>query len=65
MYKCNECGHKFDEPKRRATTYEAEYGVAGLFPDHHPVTFYECPFCDSSDFDEYKEDDEKEEEEYK
>lgn len=64
-YRCKECNHKFDEPLRRHTTYEAEYGVSLLFHDSHPVTFYECPFCGSSDFDEYNEDDEEEEEEDK
>lgn len=61
-YKCNECGHVFEEPYEHHTTYESLYGIAGMFPYTTPVTILECPYCDSEDFDVYDEEDEYDEE---
>lgn len=62
MFKCNNCGHVFDEPYEHYTTYEAYYGIADEFAYHTPLTLLECPFCDSEDFEEWDEDEEYDEE---
>lgn len=61
MYKCQDCGAVFDEPREENTTFEWYYGVADLFGGSHPVTIYHCPDCDSENIGEYEEEDEEEE----
>lgn len=61
-YKCSECERVFDKPHEHETTWEAFYGVSGMFPDHHRVTILECPYCGSDGIEEYFEDEEDEEE---
>lgn len=45
MYKCNDCGEWFDEPRRKETTYENYYGVASQFAYGTPLELHTCPFC--------------------
>ena len=45
MYKCPECGTKFDEPIYETVCYEELYGVGSMFPDKHYGTFANCPEC--------------------
>lgn len=56
MYKCSDCGKIFEEP-RRVKEYSEAWG--------RPVyeEWFVCPVCESTDFDEYSEDDEYEEDE--
>lgn len=51
MLICKECGKIFDAPK----TYEECMGEFWGFPAYE--TFSICPFCDSEDFEEYREGD--------
>lgn len=46
MYKCLDCGHVFEEPKRvNADDY---YGVSGMF-ESRSTTYYDvCPECEGS-----------------
>lgn len=56
MYKCNECGCEFEEP-RVFQDYRGEFwGVAAY------ETMWVCPCCEDTDYDEIEE--ESEEEEY-
>lgn len=47
MYKCNRCGHQFEEYKTKQTTYEDYYGCP--VPAITPMTLYICPNCDEED----------------
>lgn len=62
MWKCLNCGRKFDEPAEQRTTYEAYYGVSSEFSNHTSMTLLVCPYCGSDDIDEYEEEEEEEEE---
>ena len=57
MYKCNECGEIFDEPK------EVQEGRGEFWGMPAYETMYYCPYCESEDFEEYDEDEEEENEE--
>jgi DNA-directed RNA polymerase subunit RPC12/RpoP len=54
MYKCNECGHEFDEPERWDEMRGEFWGVMAY------ETMAGCPRCYSTDFDEISEDDDDE-----
>ncbi len=58
MYKCNECGYIFDEPKEIKTTYESFYGVSDLFDNSNPLEYHVCPYCESQNYDYFEEDSE-------
>ena len=45
MYKCPECGTKFEEPIYETVCYEELYGVGSMFPDKHYGIFANCPEC--------------------
>jgi len=63
MYRCLECGGKFEEPDYIEVCYEAEAGVASLFKDYHWGTVAICPDCGDYCIEEYCEEDEDEFEE--
>ena len=45
MYRCNECGRKFEEPIYETICFEDLYGVGSQFEDRHYGTIITCPFC--------------------
>lgn len=55
MYKCNDCGAIFDEPKEVQECMGEFWGAPAY------DTFTYCPHCGSDDFEEYDEDEEDEE----
>jgi predicted RNA-binding Zn-ribbon protein involved in translation (DUF1610 family) len=57
MYKCWNCGWKFDEPDYVEYYAEDFYGVGSMFPDKHTITIAECPSCGSGDIWEIDEED--------
>ena len=65
LYKCMNCGERFNEPDTIPTTYESYYGVAGMFPYSTPLDLYVCPWCNAEDIEEISiyDDDECEDEE--
>ncbi len=63
MYRCNDCYEIFDEPESERVDMEEYYGVGGLFGNHHHEYMSVCPFCKSTDFEEYLEDEDEEGEE--
>ena len=44
MYKCNDCGREFENPK-------VETEVIGVDNQTGVIQYYYCPYCDSSDID--------------
>ena len=63
LYKCLNCGAIFEKPHIKKTSYEAYYGVWGMFPNRTPLTLEVCPCCYDEEIEEYNEDDEDEGEE--
>jgi len=63
MYKCWNCGLKFEEPDYMEYYAEDYFGVGSMFPDKHTITIAECPCCGFDDIEEICEDDEDDEEE--
>lgn len=47
MFYCEYCQRAMNESdlNREQKCFEDEYGVAGLFPDKHYYTDYNCPVC--------------------
>jgi DNA-directed RNA polymerase subunit RPC12/RpoP len=45
MYRCKNCGCRFDEPKELSSSWEAYYGISGMFDYSTPRTAYVCPEC--------------------
>ena len=45
MYKCPECGAKFEEPVYETVCLEELYGVSSMFRDMHYKTLASCPEC--------------------
>lgn len=64
MYKCWNCGAKFETPVYETLSKEDYFGVGSMFPrgSHHYFTLETCPNCNSDDIEEY--DDEADIEEY-
>ena len=63
MYTCRMCDSVFPEPdiKIERGCYESDFGVSGMFADHH---YYEheitiCPFCGSEDIGSVPEEDDR------
>ena len=56
MYKCDNCSHKFDEPKILETTYEKYCGAP--LETRTYLTLELCPMCGSDEFEEIEEDEE-------
>lgn len=46
MYKCEECGEFFEEP--REINADIYYGVSGLFDSRTNKTISVCPYCDGN-----------------
>lgn len=44
-YKCNDCGHAFDEPVK---TVAEDHSEVGYWPEYE----YDCPYCGSTNFSE-------------
>jgi len=57
MFKCNDCGLIFEEPKR----WQEDRGEFWGQPAYE--TMYGCPHCYSGDYEEYNDEDEYEDEE--
>lgn len=51
---CLDCDRYFDEDdlETKVVDLEEEYGVGGLFPDHHHKKIEVCPECGSSSLEE-------------
>ena len=49
MFKCNDCGRTFEEPKE----YRESRGEFWGFPAYE--TIWLCPCCGGQDFEEYRE----------
>lgn len=63
MYKCNECGSRFETPNYMGICWESYFGVSSMFPDRHYGVVEECPECGSSDIWETYEGDEDDDDE--
>lgn len=53
MYKCPECGAKFETPEYETVCMEEYCGVGSMFRDRHYATFANCPICGGPIDDEY------------
>lgn len=53
MFKCNECGCTFAQPKQMSA--EAYYGVSNLFSHSCGQLVCVCPNCKETDFEEVDE----------
>lgn len=54
MYKCNNCGCKFREPKK--VDMETYYGVYSTFGNSYGNMVSVCPVCNDNDIEDYEED---------
>jgi len=63
MYKCWNCGVRFEEPDYEEVCMEDLYGVGSMFQNRHYKLISTCPHCGSDEIEEgYEgEDDEFEE----
>lgn len=52
MYRCKNCGCRFDEPKELNSTWEAYYGISDMFDYSTPRTIYVCPECNDDEIEE-------------
>lgn len=52
MYRCKNCGCRFDEPKELSSSWEAYYGISGMFDYSTPRTAYVCPECNDDEIEE-------------
>ena len=53
MYRCEDCGKKFEKPISKTMTYEDYYGVSDLFNSSKGhITIELCPYCSSEDLEE-------------
>lgn len=52
-YRCVDCGklNREDELETVQTTYEAYFGVGGIFPNSTPLTLHVCPYCKSEELE--------------
>lgn len=56
MYRCKNCGCRFDEPKELNSSWEAYYGISGMFDYSTPMTRNVCPECNDDEI-EYDDED--------
>ena len=66
MYRCLNCGARFEEPEYETVCFEELYGVGSMFPDRHYGTFANCPECGGAidiEYDTYDEEYEDEQDE--
>ena len=59
MWRCYNCGFRFEEPNYIEYYAEDYFGVGSMFPDKHTITIRECPCCGSDDIDEEEHEDEE------
>jgi hypothetical protein len=52
VYRCNNCGGKFEEPTEKRICFEQEYGVANLFESRNYTNIHVCPCCGDNDIHE-------------
>lgn len=57
MYRCWNCGCRFEEPDYIEYYAEDYFGVGSLFNDKHTITIRECPSCESDQIEEGFEED--------
>lgn len=57
MYKCNNCGYKFETPRK--VDLETYYGVYSTFGNSYGEMINLCPNCEDNDIIEYDEEEEK------
>lgn len=57
MYKCNNCGCKFEHPKR--VDLETYYGVYSSFGNTYGEMINLCPECEENNITEYNEEEEE------
>lgn len=57
MYKCNNCGCKFEQPKR--VDLETYYGVYSSFGNTYGEMINLCPECEENNITEYNEEEEE------
>lgn len=57
MYKCNNCGCKFENPRK--VDLETYYGVYSCFGNSYGEMINLCPECNDNDIIEYDEEEEK------
>lgn len=57
MYKCNNCGCKFENPRK--VDLETYYGVYSCFGNSYGEMINLCPNCEDNDIIEYDEEEEK------
>ena len=60
MYRCKNCGCRFDEPKELNSSWEAYYGISGMFDYSTPRTAYVCPECNDDEIEEEYDDEDLE-----
>ena len=53
MYRCWNCGVRFEEPNHMEYSYEDYFGVSSMFRDRHYFILHECPSCGSEEIEEY------------
>ena len=52
MYRCQNCGSRFDEPNFIEYYAENFYGVGSWFDSKNTIIVRECPRCGSDDIEE-------------
>lgn len=58
MYRCWNCGCRFEDPDYTEICWEDFYGVSGMFERPTYGVIPQCPYCESDEIEEtYEEDD--------
>lgn len=52
MYRCQNCGRRFDEPNYMEYYAEDFFGVGSWFDSKNTIIVRECPCCGSDDIEE-------------
>lgn len=60
MYKCFNCGSRFEDPDYLEICWEDEYSVGSMFERRTYSVIPTCPHCDSYEIEEFDEEDEYE-----
>lgn len=63
MYRCWNCGYRFDEPEYMEVCWEDYYGVGNEFFRKTYGVIPQCPSCGSDEIEEICEEDDDESEE--
>ena len=61
MYRCWNCGWKFEEPEHETISHEDYCGVGSMFPraSHHYFPLHTCPSCGSEEIEEYSDEEDE------